>query len=215
MITIYYDVISPYAYMGLELFKRSSLFKEQKFELIPVLLAKLLQFTNNPGPNGIELKRYPIIMDTCLQAKFFDIELQGPPKHPFINLPLMRFLHCIDNQKLRFEVALILNKACWARSISVEREEEIIAILAKEYWQDEWRDLDKFIKENNGRKKLKDATSKALENNIFGVPTFRYKEVNFWGSDRIKLLEEFIKNPQYYLDNSYEKMINRSVKATL
>lgn len=209
-IEIFYDIISPYSYLGLELFNRSSL--KDKFEIVttPVLLGVILGATENPGPANIPSKRRVALYDVCLQCKRFDVPFVGPPGHPFIPLAAARFIHSIENQQLRFETALQVNRLCWADSKAMDTEEKITAGLKDKHpnFQPEWEDISALIKENNGRKLLKSATARALELDIFGVPTFRYDEVNFWGSDRLDLLEDYIENPDKYKETSYQRMLN-------
>ena len=99
-------------------------------------------------------------------------------------MPAMRFIHCIEDSELRFKAALEINKECWARGNAVDSEELISDCLKKtDFFQQEWNDIYTFTKENKGRQALKLATKRAIELDVFGVPTFRYDEINFW--DRI------------------------------
>ena len=206
---IFYDIISPYAYLGLELFSRSALSKDINFNLTPVSLGTILNRTENPGPANIAPKRKVALLDFCMQCTRNDVPAIGPPNHPFNPMPAMRFIHCIEDKDLRFKAALAINRECWAEGKAVNSEELITEALKKtNFFQKEWEDIYTFTKENGGRQALKKATVRALELNVFGVPTFRYDEINFWGSDRIQLLEEYIKNPDRFKDNNYEKMLN-------
>ena len=206
---IFYDIISPYAYLGLELFSRSKLSKEIDFTLTPVSLGIILNNTGNPGPANIAPKRKVALLDFCMQCTRNDIEALGPPHHPFNPMPAMRFIHCVENKELRFKAALEINRQCWAKGKAVDSEELITDALKKtDFFQDEWEDIYTFTKELGGRQLLKKATAKALGINVFGVPTFRYDDINFWGSDRIQLLEEYIENPGKFKNNNYEKMLN-------
>ncbi len=206
---IYYDIISPYAYLGLELFARSSLFRETSFTLTPVSLGTILATTNNPGPANIPPKRKVALLDFCMQCKLHEVPAMGPPNHPFNPLPAMRFIHCIQDQNLRFKAALTLNRECWALGLPIDNEDLIADCLKKtDFFQKEWEDIYLFTKANNGRQLLKEATAKALENDVFGVPTFRYNNINFWGSDRLPLLQEFIANPDKFANTNYLKMLN-------
>ncbi len=206
---IFYDIISPYAYLGLELFSHSKLSKKISFTLTPVSLGTILSKTENPGPANIAPKRKGALLDFCMQCTINDIPALGPPHHPFNPLPAMRFIHCIDEPELRFKAALAVNKQCWAEGKAVDNEELISETLRKtDFFQDEWDDIYTFTKTNGGRQHLKKATARALELDVFGVPTFRYDGVNFWGSDRIQLLEEYIKDPNKFQNNNYEKMLN-------
>ena len=206
---IFYDIISPYAYLGLELFSRSELFGKIDFTLTPISLGTILKATNNPGPANIAPKRKVALLDFCMQCTLNEIPALGPPHHPFMPLPALRFIHCIEDMELRFKAALEINRECWAKGNAVDSEELITECLRKtDFFQEEWNDIYLFTKERGGRRALKAATSRALELNVFGVPTFRYDDINFWGSDRLDLLSEYINNPTKFKDNNYEKMLN-------
>jgi 2-hydroxychromene-2-carboxylate isomerase len=206
---IFYDIISPYAYLGLELFSRDELSKESEFDITPVSLGSILGATGNPGPANILPKRKGALLDFCMQCELNNIPAIGPPRHPFNPMPATRFIHCIDNMKLRYKAALHLNKACWAKGIAIDTEDAIKECLeSTDFFQTEWTDIDSFTKANDGRKKLKFHTSRALELDVFGVPTFRYDNINFWGSDRIDLLKAYITNPAKFQHSNYDKMIN-------
>jgi 2-hydroxychromene-2-carboxylate isomerase len=206
---IFYDVISPYAYLGLELFSQRPLSNQVNFTITPVSLGIILGRTGNPGPANIAPKRKVALLDFCMQCTKHNIPAIGPPEHPFNPMPATRFIHCIEDNKLRFKAALALNKECWGNGNAIDTEERITETLKNtDFFQEEWQDANTFIKEHGGRKKLKEATYRALELDIFGVPTFRYNEVNFWGSDRLELLKAYIDSPQQFTPNNYEKMLN-------
>jgi len=206
---IFYDIISPYSYLGLELFKRHELFQKCRVTLTPVSLGTVLGATGNPGPANIAPKRRVALLDVCLQSRKHDVIIKGPPAHPFIPLIPMRFIHSIEDLALRFETALVLNRECWAFSCRMDREEDIFTALQKHnQMRDEWQDISAFIRNNNGRGKLKQATKRAVELDVFGVPTFRYKGINFWGSDRLELLNDYLSNEDFFKDTHYERMLN-------
>ncbi|MCH2205920.1 MAG: DsbA family protein [Lentisphaerales bacterium] len=208
-IEIFYDIISPYAYLGLKLFSKHKISQEVQFTITPVSLGSILGSTGNPGPANITPKRKVALYDFCLQCIKHDIPALGPPKHPFNPMPATRFISCIEDHELRFKAALFINKCCWADGLAVDTEEALTDLLKKtDFFQNEWEDIYAFTKANGGRKKMKMATNRALELDIFGVPTFRYDNVNFWGSDRLELLEDYIENPDKYQNTNYQKMLN-------
>lgn len=208
-IEIFYDIISPYAYLGLELFSRHPISQDISFTITPVSLGSILSSTGNPGPANIAPKRNVVLHDFCLQCVRYEVPALGPPKHPFNPMPATRFISCIEESELRFKVALHINKCCWADGLAVDTEEALTELLKKtEFFQEEWDDIYTFTKANNGRKKMKMATNRALELNVFGVPTFRYDNVNFWGSDRLELLVDYTKNSGKYQNTNYQKMLN-------
>ena len=113
-IEIFYDIISPYSYLALELLIDLSFKEDNEIILSPVALGSLLQMTGNPGPAGVEIKRGEALRDCCMQAQRQNVTLKGPPKHPFNTLPALRFVSCIEDQSERYKIALLLNRACWA-----------------------------------------------------------------------------------------------------
>lgn len=209
-IEVFYDIISPYSFLALELLDQSSLKNGNEIILSPVALGSILQVTGNPGPAGIEVKRGEALRDCCMQAQRQGVKLLGPPAHPFNTLSALRFISCIEDIKERYEVAIALNRACWSESKDISTDEGIEAVLKDlGLMKNEWLDIYEFIKKNNGRKVLKQATARALDLKVFGVPTFRINdEMNFWGSDRFDLIEDYISRPNFYKFDAYERMLN-------
>jgi len=206
---IFIDIISPYAYLGLELFSRHALSEKLEFTITPVALGSILNVTGNPGPANIAPKRKVALLDFCMQCALYEIPAQGPPQHPFNPMPVLRFLHCIDDQDLRLRAALWLNKACWADGLAVDDEDAISLVLSQsDFYLGEWGDISALIKEKRARKAVKLATARAVELDVFGVPTFRYDGINFWGSDRLELLAAYIEAPDKFNDTHYSKMLN-------
>ena len=206
---VYYDVISPYSYLGLELLKKSPLAENLEIEILPISLGTVLGETGNPGPANIPAKRPGALFDVCLQCRRHGIEIYGPPAHPFMPMVAMRFLHAISDLSERFDMALLINKLCWADGLAIDTEEALLAALeGANALKDEWRDLSGFVKANRGRQGYKQATRAALAKNVFGVPTFRYNEINFWGSDRLELLELYVADPSQFEDMHFERMMN-------
>jgi 2-hydroxychromene-2-carboxylate isomerase len=209
-IEVFYDIISPYSFLALELLDQSALKDNNEIILTPVALGSILQATGNPGPAGIEIKRGEALRDCCMQAQRMDVQLVGPPTHPFNTLSALRFISCIEDLHERYRVAIALNRACWGESKDISTDEGIQEVLKDlGLMKAEWQDVYSFIKENNGRKVLKQATARALELKVFGVPTFRVDEtMNFWGSDRFDLILDYIDRPNFYKFDAYERMLN-------
>ena len=209
-IEIFYDIISPYSYLALELFDRSELKDKVEVKITPVALGSILQSTGNPGPAGVEVKRGEALRDCCMQAQRQGVKLLGPPKHPFNTLPALRFISCIDDDQERYNAALAINQACWAESKDVSIEEGIEGVLREtSLMKSEWEDVYSFVKERRGRQVLKQATARALELKVFGVPTFRVNDkMNFWGSDRFELISDYLERPDFYDFSAYERMLN-------
>jgi 2-hydroxychromene-2-carboxylate isomerase len=55
-------------------------------------------------------------------------------------------------------------------------------------------DLKKLALSERIKKIYEDNTQEAINLNVFGVPTYIYKNEMFWGQDRLSFLEESLKN---------------------
>ncbi len=208
IIDLYVDIISPYTYLGLELWERSPLRQQHQTRIVPVALGQILEQTGNPGPARIPAKRPQALRDVCMQCARFGVDIQGPHGHPFNTLPAMRFLLCIEDLEVRHRITLLLFRSAWAKSLAVDTEERIATILRDAgEMRPEWEDLDTFIKKSGGRNLYKNATNDAVTKGVFGVPTFRIGEMNIWGSDRIPLVEDWLAHPERYPLDNYQRML--------
>ena len=57
-------------------------------------------------------------------------------------------------------------------------------------------DGDKYLaalRDDNYKSRLKQETTAAQDRDVFGCPTFTFKDEMFWGADRLSALETYIK----------------------
>jgi 2-hydroxychromene-2-carboxylate isomerase len=87
---LYYDIISPFAYLYVK--QRQRL--EQKLEItpVPILLGGLLRSTENKGPGEVAAKR-PHTYQYCVwQAEKLGLPFRFPEHHPFPTVAAQRLL---------------------------------------------------------------------------------------------------------------------------
>ena len=82
--------------------------------------------------------------------------------------------------------------AVWAQERDISKRETIIAIA-------EEQDLDgtalfNRIEDDSVTKEFGDNTQEAIDRNVFGTPTWIYKEELFWGQDRLNFLSRAIES---------------------
>ena len=56
------------------------------------------------------------------------------------------------------------------------------------------------------KKILRANTSKAIENGVFGVPTFVVEGQVFWGGDASDMMLDFIKNPELFSSEEMKRI---------
>ncbi|MFT5284280.1 MAG: hypothetical protein ACI8TQ_000436 [Planctomycetota bacterium] len=92
-VEVYFDPISPYAYLALEeLVKRSSDAPRVAWRIRPVVYAKLLEAHGLIGPVETEAKRRYTMLDVVRCAERHGLKIEGPPTHPFRSLSALRVL---------------------------------------------------------------------------------------------------------------------------
>ena len=60
--------------------------------------------------------------------------------------------------------------------------------------------------EKSLKKILRTNTSKAIENGVFGVPTFVVEGQVFWGGDASDMMLDFIKNPELFSSEEMKRI---------
>lgn len=182
-VDLYFDYISPYAYLGwVEL---RALCRRMGVELVahPVLFAGLLNHWGQLGPAEVEPKRRWLFADVSRLAGLRGVPLQCPKAHPFNPLTALRLsvpAACGDRQH---DVIDAIYRAGWGHGADLGSPAEIAAAL------DAAGLPGASLVEKAGlpemKQALKDSTEEAIQLGVFGVPTMLLNGELFWGSDRI------------------------------
>ncbi len=186
-IGLYFDFVSPYAWLGLERAWRLARDSDWTWELHPVVYAKLLEATGLTGPAETELKRRHLFWDVARQAARLQLTFQGPPAHPFRSLDALRTQMVFRDHPRALELAAALARAAWSEGRDLTDPVVLEAIVSEVGLEESgWtaRLGDPAIKDA-----LRRSTASALEVGVFGVPTFEWQGELFWGQDRIEDLE--------------------------
>jgi len=178
----YFDFISPYSYLA---FKRLNLLNiGNKINIIykPILLGGLHNLGKITPPAFNERKLKNMKNDCELVASKNNIEFKWNLKFPINSLYLMRGYLVVDkNLKKKFFENCF--DAYWKHNLDIS-DEEIVNNIIKKLGLDKKKFLDD-IEKNDIKEMLKNLTSNAFENNIFGAPTFVVNNKIFWGQDRL------------------------------
>lgn len=190
--TLYYDIISPFAYLYVK--QRQRL--EQKLEItpIPILLGGLLRATANRGPGEVAAKR-PHTYQYCVwQAEKLGIPFRFPEHHPFPTVAAQRLL--------------LEKNADW---VMVERAFRYVWMEGKDP-NLSWSEFCVYLGLPPGTPKpespevkaaLVENTNQAKANGAFGVPALILNQHCFWGLDTIDWALDYLARPGMFEEASY------------
>ena len=183
----YFDFISPFAYLQFAQFDK--LPSNIEIKLVPVVFGALLKHWGQLGPAEIPPKRQFIYRFFKWQADNIGIPFKMPPSHPYNPLPSLRL--CVAAGSKLDDVKKIFN-IIYGNGLQPDNEEGISAIS-----ETLGISLDD-INENKSKEILRENTNEAISNGVFGVPTFLIKNELFWGGDSMKMMLDFLENPELF-----------------
>ena len=186
-IDFYFDFISPYSYIAHK--QIIKLNKRNNFNYKPILLGGLHNLGGITAPAFNERKMKNMKNDCLLISEKNNIPFKWNEKFPINSLYLMRgFLFIDENKKKKFIDCCF--DAYWKDNIDISKEENLKKILSQ--CEIDQKKFNEGIKEIKIKNKLKDLTSLAFNNDVFGAPTFVVNNKLFWGQDRLNYaLDEY------------------------
>lgn len=190
VVEFYFDVISPYAWLGWHGLERAAARLSLEVRCTPVLLPAMLDAVGSVGPADIAPKRAYIIRDVMRIAPLEGLEYRHPPAHPFNPLAALRLCTVVADEAARFRLAGVLLDAVWARGLDVTNEDVLRQALSDADLPGETLDAARSEPAKAG---LRESTRAALARGVFGVPTYRVDGELFWGHDRLGHLESWLR----------------------
>jgi 2-hydroxychromene-2-carboxylate isomerase len=188
-VTWYFDFLSPFAY--LQCGKLPVLPRDLQVTIKPVLFPALLNHWGNSGPAEISSKRRFVYRFVNWHADRRGMPFKIPPIHPFDPLPPLR-LAILANSEWR--AVMIIFEFLYARGINIEGEEAIAEVGSALGIQDAFG----RISAPEVKLALKENTEEAIQNGVFGVPTFVMNGDLFWGDDAIEMFLDYVYNPDIF-----------------
>ena len=182
----YFDLISPFSYLHLKQFHR--LPSGLEIEYVPVLFAALLKHWGHKGPAEIPPKRVYMYRQLNWLAAHFGIAFRMPPAHPFNPLQGLRLLIAAGPTRQNVETAFDM---IWKEGLDLQ-DAANVAELGKRL---QVNDVPTALSDEAVKARLKANTEEAIARGVFGVPSFAFDEVLFWGQDSLDMMLEYLKDP--------------------
>ena len=197
-ITFYLDFISPYAYLAFEKLPEALMGNSYSVTYQPVLLAALLKQHGQLGPAEIAPKRDWTYRQVLWLAHSQGIELQLPASHPFNPLALLRLALACDAQGLpnRY-VCETLFRHVWQGGADAADASRLQALSA--HFAPRRDPTSEEVKAQ-----LKAHTQEAIEQRVFGVPSFKVDDKLFWGLDALSMLRDYLAGDPWFAQGHWE-----------
>jgi 2-hydroxychromene-2-carboxylate isomerase len=186
-----FDLISPYAYLGLN--QLPLLPAGTEIELVPVLLAGLLNHHGQIGPAEIDSKRRFTYRFVVWRARKMGVSLKMPPAHPFNPLSALRLVIAAGSDRRSVQTAFdfVFGQG---RDVS---DPAVLADLARALGL---ADPESASNDPGVKQTLRKNTDWAIERGVFGVPTFVVGKELFWGHDAFDMVVDYLRDPGQFSD---------------
>jgi 2-hydroxychromene-2-carboxylate isomerase len=206
-VQFHFDFVSPYSWLALMQAGGFAQEHEIRWDMRPVVYAKILDATGLVGPVEIPSKRHYTVNDIVRCARRLGLRIQGPPAHPFRSLEALRTVCLFRSEPAASELSVSLADAAWGKGrdlMDIGVLEEIVGQVGLD-----GRDLAGRISQPAVKQALRDLTSEAVEHGVFGVPTFIYEDELFWGQDRLPHLSDRLSGLLPRAGDTAEKILGR------
>ena len=196
-IDFYMVIISPWCYLGLNRLISISNTYDIEINIKPIDIFSIFK---DYGTKVVKERPLPVQKNRINEIKrwgnYLDIKINEKPKfHPVdpnISSKVIIASLLFDNDlKKTFALTKNLCEAVWIEDLDVSDENVINKVCEQLDLKESTKNL--YNKDEKVAEVLKNNTSDAKKNNVFGVPTFIYKNELFFGQDRMFMLEQTIK----------------------
>ncbi len=195
----YFDFISPFSY--LQLCRFHELPGDLNVSIKPVLFSALLKHWGHKGPAEIPSKRRFVYRFFKWQASRRSVPFTMPPTHPFNPLPPLRLALAAGATR---EAVLRIFHFVYAEGRNVDDETSIGELGATLGIQDAARRIeDPEIKDL-----LRRNTQAAIDEGVFGLPTFVADGELFWGDDSTQMFLDFLRDPVLFDEPDMQRVSN-------
>ncbi|MBK9522804.1 MAG: 2-hydroxychromene-2-carboxylate isomerase [Rhodocyclaceae bacterium] len=189
----YFDFGSPAAYLAYTQLSKLAADTGAQIELKPILLGGIFQATGNRPPISVPLKGQYLFADLNRFAKRYGVVLNVNPHFPINTLNLMRAdigLQLRNDTRLpKYRDAMFA--AIWVDQQNMNDPETVGTVLAKSGFDP--MAISALAGDPEVKEALKIATQEAVNQGVFGAPSFIVDGELFWGQDRLDFVREALR----------------------
>jgi 2-hydroxychromene-2-carboxylate isomerase len=197
-VEFFFDLVSPYSYLAHSQLGR--ICEEHGVELVlrPMLLGGVLNAVGLQAPIDIPGKGSYQVRDIKRWAGHYGLPMRFPEPFPFRTLKTMRAAMVRAEEGdletfVREAFALYWEEGGAPKGFDEAEEDGPLKEVAVRIGTDPEELLGEAAT-GEAKAALKSATNEALEQGVFGAPTFFIGDEMFWGNDRLFFVEEALRN---------------------
>ena len=190
---VYFDVSSPFAYLGLTQLPAFACATGVTPRLHPILLGALFK---QIGQVDVPMHAMPMAKQRYVRlemdrwARWWGEPFSFPAKFPQRTVDALRLclLACDRGFDAGVKLAIALGRAMWADGRDLEDRQVLRGVVESAGLPGGWVDR---TKDPELKERLAESTARAVAARVFGVPTFVVNgDQLFWGQDRLDLVVE-------------------------
>ncbi|CAN8104352.1 unnamed protein product [Discula destructiva] len=210
-ITLYVDVVSPFAYVAYHVFRHDPIFKKCQMTYIPIFLGGVMKQAGNTAPINIKNKDKWIMTERTRWARYFNVPIiaETPPNFPPLTLTVMRAVNAIshlsDHEQTSPEAQRAIIKALdafydayWVQGQLITDKDVLSSVLGKVVDGDPAK-VAKILEvaSGEGKQMLLKNSDLAFAEGAFGLPWMvcendRGEKEGFWGVDHLGCVLDFM-----------------------
>ncbi|KAI4720116.1 putative 2-hydroxychromene-2-carboxylate isomerase [Aureobasidium sp. EXF-10727] len=200
-LTLFVDIVSPFAYMAFHVLQRSPAFTPVQITYIPIFLGGVMKACDNRPPITITNKAAYIESDRKRWSAYANIPMgeQMPKDFPPLTLHVMRALAVVEQHhttKLQDCIAA-LYKGMWVDGKTVHKPEVFEAVLAEVLGTEGAKKVVEQSTQPEAKARLQANTDLAFKEGAFGLPWFVATNregvtEKYWGFDHLGQVVEHL-----------------------
>ncbi|MCH9697968.1 MAG: DsbA family protein [Gammaproteobacteria bacterium] len=180
-VDFYFTYLSPYAYLANSRIKKAL----EPFD-VTLHYQTIAHMGSSDGPVFNETRyEYIVEEDVPRLASQYGLEFISRPPLTESYTASMGFLFA-EEKGLGEEFNHLVFKSRWGQGNDISKL-EVLDDIAQQAGLNR-QEFQSAIKDSNYKQRLVELRQKAVENGVFGAPTFIYQGKRFWGNDRIESL---------------------------
>ncbi|KAF2168896.1 hypothetical protein M409DRAFT_20910 [Zasmidium cellare ATCC 36951] len=201
-LTLYVDILSPFAYMAYYLTRNSPAFQSLPITYIPILLGGLMQQAKNQPPLNILNKDKWINAERLRWSRAFNIPIAEETPSPFPQSTVntqraLVYLWLKEPEGVLPRALDALYHAFWVERKTIGKVEVIAEVLGPVLGAEGTRRCLEGVKSEEVKQALVGNTKRSFEEGAFGLPWFvaeneKGEKEGFWGVDHMGQLLEFL-----------------------